>query len=61
MGRFFISYEEALSLILDRGSNLGFEVVDLLSARGRFLAEDLCADRDWPEVPLSAMDGYAVR
>ncbi len=61
MGRFYVSYEEALSLILDRGSNLGFEVVDLLSARGRFLAEDLCADRDWPEVPLSAMDGYAVR
>ncbi len=35
--------------------------VDLLAARGRFLAADVTAAEDLPAHPRAAMDGYAVR
>ncbi len=37
------------------------EAVDLSHARGRVLAEDLVADRDFPPFPRATRDGYAVR
>ncbi len=37
------------------------EIVDLLSAAGRVLAEDLAADRDYPPTARSVRDGFAVR
>src|SRR5258706_8014568 len=37
------------------------EPVMLSEARGRRLAEDLVADRDYPPFVKSLMDGYAVR
>src|SRR5579863_2797159 len=37
------------------------ESVDLLSAAGRVLAEEVVADRDLPPFPRSTRDGYAVR
>jgi len=37
------------------------EVVDLLAASGRVLAEPVVADRDIPPFPRSTRDGYAVR
>lgn len=37
------------------------EVLSLLDALGLALAEDLCADRDFPPFPRSTRDGYAVR
>jgi len=37
------------------------EVLDLLSSRGRILADTLVADRDFPPFPRATRDGYAVR
>ena len=37
------------------------ESVPLLEARGRILAEEICADRDQPPFPRATRDGYAVR
>jgi molybdenum cofactor synthesis domain-containing protein len=50
----------ALQAILDRASTLGTETVPLLSARGRYLAQDVTADADLPGLPRSSVDGYAV-
>ena len=43
-----ISYEEALGKVLDNPLELGVEKVSLLESRGRVLAEDIIADRDFP-------------
>jgi len=37
------------------------ELTALLRSRGRVLAEDIPADRDFPPFPRAARDGYAVR
>jgi molybdopterin molybdotransferase len=37
------------------------ELVALLEARGRVLAEPIVADRDFPPFPRATRDGYAVR
>jgi molybdopterin molybdotransferase len=37
------------------------EAVPLLRSRGRVLAEDIVADRDFPPFPRATRDGYAVR
>lgn len=37
------------------------ENIALAHARGRILAESICADRDSPPFNTSAMDGYAIR
>lgn len=37
------------------------ELVDLLSASGRVLAEDIAADRDTPPTDRSVRDGFAIR
>lgn len=55
------SFEEARKIILDAVSPLGAEVVPVLDAVGRVLAEDVAAPRDLPAWDNSAMDGYAVR
>ena len=56
-----ITLEQAL-LRLDRAIvPLGQEVVGLDAALGRVLAEEVCADRDFPPTDRSAMDGFAVR
>src|SRR5712691_9274753 len=52
---------EALSSILARAQPLGQQTVDLLHARGRFLAQDIVADADLPGLPRSSVDGYAVK
>ena len=39
----------------------GRELVGLLDANGRVLAEPIQADRDFPPFPRAARDGYAVR
>jgi molybdopterin molybdotransferase len=51
---------QALEAILSQARPLGVETVDLRSARGRFLAEDITADADLPGLPRSSVDGYAV-
>jgi molybdopterin molybdotransferase len=56
-----ISVEEARARILSVFEQLPFEVISLDAALGRVLAEDVCAKSDQPPLPVSAMDGYAVR
>ncbi|MEM8950997.1 MAG: gephyrin-like molybdotransferase Glp [Pseudomonadota bacterium] len=51
---------EALDLLRERVSRVvGTEMVGLDQAYGRFLAEDLAADRDVPAFTNVAVDGYA--
>jgi molybdopterin molybdotransferase len=56
-----IPVQEARDIILQAIPVLGTECVDLLSAVGRVLAEDIIARHDVPPHNNSAMDGYAVR
>jgi molybdopterin molybdotransferase len=52
---------EAHALIASRVGPIGLERVPFSSALHRVLAEDVVADKNVPEHPKSAMDGYAVR
>lgn len=56
-----ISVVEARDAILNRVRPIGVERVDIASAQGRVLAEDVHATRNQPPWDNSAMDGYAVR
>jgi molybdopterin molybdotransferase len=59
-----LSFEDARSIVEEHASRItpgGNEVVDLLHASGRILAEAITADRDIPPFPRSTRDGYAVR
>ncbi len=56
-----LSVPEAQRLILQEIPLLGSEKVNLLSALGRVLAEDVASTRDIPPWNNSSMDGYAVR
>ena len=58
------SFEEARHRVEAQAASLrpvGKDVLPLLDARGRVLAEDLHADRDFPPFARAARDGYAVR
>ncbi len=60
------TFEDARSCVLAKVSGarrqpLDVERVPLLDACGRVLAEPIAADRDYPPVPRSARDGFAVR
>ena len=56
-----IEVDEAKRLILDEARALDVVEVGLEEARGRVLAEEVFADRDFPPTDRSAMDGFAVR
>ena len=60
-----LSFEQALNIVKEKlaAANLrpGREVVPLGEARGRVLAEDVVADRDYPPFHRSIRDGFAVR
>src|SRR5687767_6458086 len=56
-----LAVEEALARVAAAIAPLPLEWVHLAAAHGRVLAEDLVATRDQPPLPVSAMDGYAVR
>lgn len=56
-----IPVKEARDIVLGQIPLLGSERVDLFSALGRVLAEDVLAPHDVPPHNNSAMDGYAVR
>lgn len=57
----WISFNEALALVLDAVSPLEAERVPLSAARGRSLARDAKAVAPHPPWDNSAMDGFAVR
>jgi molybdopterin molybdotransferase len=56
-----LAIDEARRVIMRYTAPLGIEAVDALSAEGRVLAADLHAPEPVPDVPKSAMDGYALR
>ncbi len=59
-----LSFEEARRIVEDHASSLrpkGRELLGLLDASGRVLAQAIHADRDFPPFPRAARDGYAVR
>jgi molybdopterin molybdotransferase len=56
-----ITVDEARSIILSHTQVGGSEKIDLLSALGRVIEEDIIASFDIPPWDNSAMDGYAVR
>jgi molybdopterin molybdotransferase len=58
-----VSFEEARHLVEHHAGNVRpgeAEIVDLLAACGRVLAEPVPADRDFPPFARAARDGYAV-
>jgi len=55
-----ISVAEALQIIIQQTKLLGTERVDLPSALGRVLAQEVVADSDLPPFDRAQMDGYAV-
>ncbi|MFH1276872.1 MAG: gephyrin-like molybdotransferase Glp [Candidatus Eisenbacteria bacterium] len=56
-----LSYEEALSKVLETVTPVGAERVPLAEAVGRVLAAPVRADRDLPPFRRSERDGWAVR
>lgn len=61
--RELVSLDEAIDLIMNSlgGYDLGIEEVDIESAAGRVLAEDVRATSNVPPFSRSLRDGYAVR
>ncbi len=55
------SYDEALPLILAAVSPTPTSTCPVREALGRVLAEDLRVPRDMPDLPRSAVDGFAVQ
>jgi len=55
-----IPVDKALSIVLDAAPVLPFERVPPDEALGRYLQEEIRADRDYPDFDKSLMDGYAV-
>lgn len=51
---------EAQELILSHASPLGTENINLKSAFGKVIAEDVYSNRNHPPSDISAMDGYAA-
>jgi len=56
-----VSIAEATAAIMAHVQPLGSEEIDALTALGRVLASNITSPEDIPDVPKSAMDGYALR
>lgn len=59
-----LSFEDARHVVEHHAAQLhprGRELLPLLEAAGRVLAEPIHADRDFPPFPRATRDGYAVR
>ena len=59
-----LSFEDARRVVEEHAASLrgrGRELVPLLDAPARILAEPIHADRDFPPFPRAARDGYAVQ
>lgn len=56
-----VSIAEATATIMAQARPLASEEIEAFSALGRVLAGDITSPEDIPDVPKSAMDGYALR
>jgi len=59
--KIMITVEQAEQLILENTIAIPTEKVSIDAALGRILAEDLCADRDFPPFDRVTMDGIAIQ
>jgi molybdopterin molybdotransferase len=60
--RNFISYDKSLEILNNISINTqSTEKLFITNAIGRVVAKDIIADHNSPELPTSAMDGYAIR
>ncbi len=55
-----ITFSEAFQLVMDNPGDFGVEVINLKSAAGRVLAEDVHTDRDYPPFNRATKDGIAI-
>jgi molybdopterin molybdotransferase len=55
-----IAFESALNHVINHSKSLGSEEISLVNANGRFLDENIMADRDFPPFNRVTMDGYAI-
>jgi len=55
-----IAFNEAQHLVLSQFRNYGTEQIDLIKSAGRYLAEDILADRDFPPFNRATKDGIAI-
>ena len=56
-----VTYEAAISSVLERVRPGGERAVPLAEAPGEVLARDVRAHRNVPPFPRATMDGYALR
>jgi len=60
-----LNFEQARQKVIDevskRGGAIARESVGLWEALGRVLAQEICADRDYPPFDRATRDGYAAR
>ena len=56
-----IAVGEAVQRVMEFAFQEKKEIVSLMQAHGRFLAEDIAADQDVPAFDRSPYDGYAIR
>jgi molybdopterin molybdotransferase len=56
-----IAVKDALARILESAGPIGLERLDIMSARGRIVGEDIFSGRDIPPFDNSSMDGFALR
>ncbi len=56
-----ITVKNALARILESASPIGLERLDIMSARGKIIGEDIYSGRNIPPFDNSGMDGYALR
>lgn len=56
-----VSIAEATATIMAQARPLASEEIETFFALGRVLASDITSPEDIPDVPKSAMDGYALR
>jgi molybdopterin molybdotransferase len=56
-----VPIDTARAMIMAQVAPLDAEEIDALAAEGRILAVTISAPEDVPDVPKSAMDGYALR
>jgi molybdopterin molybdotransferase len=59
-----VTFEEARHIVERHARKISSpetEMIDLLGAAGRVLAESIVADRDFPPFPRATRDGFAVR
>ena len=56
-----ITVQEAQSILSNVQIQWGVESIPLAEATGRYLAEAIMADRDYPPFDRAMMDGFAIR